>query len=606
IVSKLSAASKIGDIEKCESYLKRFFEWSERLNIKNAQKKLSFLPFKIHQFISQTGNVYVTLDDRNTRTITLEDGRYINENGDDRFIFPVLFSRYSGHDFICVKKNFAESKFEPREPEDLPDRITKDELKGNRKEGTAKITLKEENFEAGYLVLSETNEELWSEEMIDSLPETWWKEKKGQNVLDNFYEFRIPQKVFFNTEGRFSTEAEEGLNLKGWFIAAPLIYDPSCGVVYDPRTKETTKLMKVGNVGRSTATTIATFSILKSQYEQKVNAPDQKVLSFTDNRQDASLQTGHFNDFLMIGRLRSAIYRALKEAPDHELRIEYISDKVFNSLGLKESDYARFPGDPDWPDEDNEKALKDYLKVRILYDLRRGWRYNTPNLEQCALLDIGYHRLDEFCTKDSIFEKDYLLGAVNPEERCNILLHVLNYFRTAYAFNYYLLDDEKRPALEERLKQRLHPEKEWSLEADERLERPPFLVYRRVGRMRKGSFTESIGATSNLGKYIKRLFIKYGLDSMKGAVLTDYIAGLCTILKKGQFLAEHEIKGDKSSALGYQLRVEKVIWKLGDLENVLTDEVRINTVNTELKIRPNNYFKEFYQQDFTLFDKFFL
>ncbi|MCH6236658.1 DEAD/DEAH box helicase [Cognataquiflexum rubidum] len=606
IVKKLSEVSKIDDLEKCETYLKRFFEWSEKLNIKNASNKLSFLPFKIHQFISQTGNVYVTLDDRRRRNITLEDGRYIKENGDERFIFPVLFSRYSGHDFICVKRNFSESKFEPREPDDLPERITKDALKGSRKDGVSKKSLKEENFEAGYLVLPEGNEELWSEDMIDTLPETWWKEKKGQIVLDNFYEFRIPQKVFFNAEGKFSSNKEDGLNLHGWFIAAPLFYDPSCGVVYDPRTKENTKLMKVGNVGRSTATTIATFSILKSQFEQKIKTADQKLLSFTDNRQDASLQTGHFNDFLMIGRLRSAIYRAIKEADQNQLTIETISDRVFQTLGLKESDYAKFPGDPEWPDEDNEKALKDYLKVRILYDLRRGWRYNTPNLEQCALLDVSYHRLDEFCAKDSFFEKDFLLSVVSVSERQNILLHVLNYFRTAYAFNYYLLEDEKRTALEERLKQRLNPDKEWSLETDERLDIPPILVYQRVGKMRKGTYTESIGATSNLGKYIKRLFIKYEQEPIKGAVLNDYISGLCNTLKKGQFLAEIEIKGEKGSTLGYQLRVEKVIWKLGDLENVLTDEVRINTTNSDLKIRPNNYFKEFYQQDFRLFNKFFL
>ena len=35
----------------------------------------------------------------------------------------------------------------------------------------------------------------------------------------------------------------------------------------------------------------------------------RKLLSFTDNRQDASLQAGHFNDFVEVGLLRSALYR---------------------------------------------------------------------------------------------------------------------------------------------------------------------------------------------------------------------------------------------------------------------------------------------------------
>lgn len=605
IVEKLNSQSKLNDIEKCKSHLTKFFEWSERLNIKNISNRQSFLPFKIHQFISQTGNVYVTLGNRNNRNITLEDGRYLKEGENERFIFPVLFSRYTGHDFICVKKNFSEGKFEPREPDDLPPRITKDELKGSREEQRSRRKLVDKDFEAGYLVMSFDQEEIWNEEMIDSLPETWLKKKKDQIQVDNFYEYRIPRKVYFNELGRYSEEPEEDLNLKGWFIAAPLFLDPTCGVIYDPRTRENTKLMKVGNVGRSTATTISTFSILKAQFEQKVAKSDQKVMSFTDNRQDASLQTGHFNDFLMIGRLRSSIYRALKLAKDHSLTIDTISDSVFKTLGLKEIDYAKNPSDPDWPDEDNEKALKDYLKVRILYDLRRGWRYNTPNLEQCALLNVDYYRLDEFTEKEQFFEGNYLLEERTPDERRQILLHVLNYFRTAFAFDYYLFEEGNRTALEERLKQRLDSNKEWSLDADERLERPPFLTYERAGKVKKGLFLESIGATSNLGKYIKRLFVKFDLDPIKGKEVTEYIDSLCNLLKKGNFLSEKAITGDRGVVRGFQLRVEKVIWKIGDLENVLPDEVRINTTGDQVKIKPNHYFKKFYQQDFTRFDKFF-
>ncbi|MCH7411117.1 DEAD/DEAH box helicase [Belliella sp. DSM 111904] len=605
IISRLNDAAQIDDKEKCEKFLIRFFEWSEELNKKNASKRLSFLPFKIHQFISQTGNVYVTLDERKSRVITLEDGRYTEEGDQGRFIFPVLFSRYSGHDFICVKKNIPDGRLLPREPDDLPDRITKEELKGSKTENKSRRKLTENDFESGYLLLPENGEDIWSEDMIDSLPETWWKEKKGQIIVDNYYEFRIPQKIYFNSTGKFSTEKENDLDQYGWFVSAPLFIDPTCGVIYDPRTKENTKLMKVGNVGRSTTTTIATFSILKAQFEQKTPFEDQKVMSFTDNRQDASLQTGHFNDFLMIGKLRSSIYRALKNAQNNSLTLDTISDEVFKTLGLKEDHYAKNPSDPDWPDEENEKALKDYLKVRILYDLRRGWRYNTPNLEQCALLDIDYKKLQDFAVKKSFFEKDELLAKLEEDTRRNVLLHVLNYFRTAFAFDYYLFDEGNRAALEERLKQRLDPEKEWSLEADERLERTPYLVVERPGRTKKGVYLESIGATSNLGKYIKRLFIRHGLDPIKGKVLTEYINNLCLTLKRGNFLSMQEIEGDKAKVNGFRLRGEMVVWKLGDGRSVLTDEVRINTTGEGLEIKPNHYFKKFYQQDFRDFDKFF-
>ena len=38
---------------------------------------------------------------------------------------------------------------------------------------------------------------------------------------------------------------------------------------------------------------------------------EQKLMSFTDNRQDASLQAGHFNDFIQVVHLRSAIDKVL-------------------------------------------------------------------------------------------------------------------------------------------------------------------------------------------------------------------------------------------------------------------------------------------------------
>ena len=41
----------------------------------------------------------------------------------------------------------------------------------------------------------------------------------------------------------------------------------------------------------------------------------RKLLSFTDNRQDASLQAGHFNDFVEVGLLRSALYTRRSPPP---------------------------------------------------------------------------------------------------------------------------------------------------------------------------------------------------------------------------------------------------------------------------------------------------
>src|SRR5258707_1372680 len=117
-------------------------------------------------------------------------------------------------------------------------------------------------------------------------------------------------------------------------MSAPLLFDPTGGVVFDPKSNEGTKLTKLGSEGRSTSTTITAFSILNRLRDANYPAKDQKLLSFTDNVQDAALQAGHFNDFSQVIQLRSAIYRALKDAPDQTLTYSTIGEAVFKSLNL--------------------------------------------------------------------------------------------------------------------------------------------------------------------------------------------------------------------------------------------------------------------------------
>ena len=64
----------------------------------------TLLPFKLHQFISQTGSVYTTLDQDDNRFITLEPGMYKEDEAEKKPIFPNVFSRASGHPFICVSR----------------------------------------------------------------------------------------------------------------------------------------------------------------------------------------------------------------------------------------------------------------------------------------------------------------------------------------------------------------------------------------------------------------------------------------------------------------------------------------------------------------------
>lgn len=72
ISKKLSEDSK-ESLETCDDAILNLLQWCEKLNISGSKLKprKSYLPYKIHQFISQTGNVFVTLDEKSKRTITL-------------------------------------------------------------------------------------------------------------------------------------------------------------------------------------------------------------------------------------------------------------------------------------------------------------------------------------------------------------------------------------------------------------------------------------------------------------------------------------------------------------------------------------------------------
>src|SRR5207248_7744937 len=91
------------------------------------------------------------------------------------------------------------------------------------------------------------------------------------------------------------------------YLGAPFRFCLQCGVSYSATQRsDFSKLAALSSEGRSTATTILSLAAirrLRGQTDLEVDA--RKLLSFTDNRQDASLQAGHFNDFVEIALLRS-------------------------------------------------------------------------------------------------------------------------------------------------------------------------------------------------------------------------------------------------------------------------------------------------------------
>ena len=181
--------------------------------------------------------------------------------------------------------------------------------------------------------------------------------------------------------------------------------------------RERFKLAALTAEGRSSATTLLVSSALQwlNRPESGVPEDKRKLLGFTDNRQDAALQAGHFNDFLFVSLLRGAILRAVLDAGEDGLRDDEFGFRVQRALGFTASNKAARlhwmlnPGAGAVVRSDAERSLAKVLAHRVWTDLRRGWRFTNPNLSALKLIEVDFVGLDDVAADAE------RLGAMLPE-----------------------------------------------------------------------------------------------------------------------------------------------------------------------------------------------
>jgi len=574
IAEQLEAASG-RPYDACRAFLRDLLQWISIVNqaLQANGRRYTLLPFKLHQFISQTGSVYTTLDQDEERFISLEPGVYRVEDGAKKPIFPIVFSRASGHVFICVSKQG--NKLEPREF-----RVASDE---------------DEDVTDGYLIIGE---DIWDPlEDMDLLPEAWVRQTRSKPVPDSKKKAFFPSKLYFNELGECSET--KPLKWSGWFMKAPLLFDPTAGVFYDVKTNEGTKLTKLGSEGRSTSTTITAFSILNRLSDAGYRDQDQKVLSFTDNRQDAALQAGHFNDFVQVVRLRAAIRKALELAPDQTLNYATLGAAVFEALNAPFLEYANRNDEPQFTSvrDDYDRCFQDYLFYRAVADLRRSWRIILPNLEQCALLTVTYADLDGRAA-DAAWDNFPLLEELTLDARKEFISTILDFFRLEFAIhseNY--LTQSKLKENEKHFCEKLRSP--WTLDRNEELREPFFIRYDPLHRSAKFS-SKSMGPASALGKFIKLYARRNQLTiDLKGAEYRKFVERLMSMLEQADYLRSQPAKNEQNEPVSvYRLRLEKIIWKLGDGKTVKADVIKQRSYKDQAP-QPNLFFQSLYGRDFS-------
>ena len=539
------------DLQTCEQALRAWLALGSQLEREDGGRAFAF---KLHQFIGQGRTLYATPEPADRREFTLE-GQV--QAGEDRLYLPLKFCRQCGQEYYHVLQ--SEERFCPHPL------------------GGLEI---DEAYRPGYLMLAPAEND-WNE---DYLPEEW-REASGRVKRD--YRERVPRPVWVRPDGTFSTFPQPGA-VKMWHQPEPFSLCLNCGEFYTKREDEFRKLASLSSEARSSATTVLAVSLLR--YATRSGAARDKLLTFTDNRQDASLQAGHFNDFIHLAVLRAALVSALQTHAS--LTADRIAQETVAAMqgGLTLRDIARNPElDPaSSAARDVWEAFTALTEYRLYEDLRRGWRVVQPNLEELGLLRIAYRGLEELGRDERAWDVHPALAALSPSQRADLLRTLLDQFRRKLALNARPLQEQAQDQLRRRADQHLN--EFWGLDpvGDELRTANCFLLRGNSSRPAEGFSLESRSA---IGRYLRR---RLNLSTEEYRPLME---ALLSLLVRHGLLARLDPIDDHQR---FQLDVACLVWQAGDGTLPPLDPLYTRRAVAEAyadRSRPvNAFFSHFYRE----------
>ncbi|MBE9242242.1 DEAD/DEAH box helicase [Synechocystis salina] len=558
------------DLETCLQKLREHFLWGS---------ETKGLAFRLHQFISQGGSVYTTLEKPSQRQLTLE-GQYKTDG--DRLLYPLVFCRECGQDYYMVQYDATRNIVTPRLPN---------------------IYDIETDQHQGYLALNDP--EIWDEESMDRLPDTWFNvtRRNGRTPKDKYLN-HIPQKLWLHNNGQVvqgavAKEQDQDI-VSAWFVAQPFLVCLNCGVVHTKKKNEYSKLARLSNEGRSTSTTLLCLSTVSRLKEEPAIEPESaKILSFTDNRQDASLQAGHFNDFVQTSFLRASLNRALKN--HGELTHEKLAAAVVSAMEISQTDYAKEVVEFGVNVKKNEQAFKKLVEYRLYEDLRRGWRIVQPNLEQCGLLKIDYSGLEDVCHDPKPWEAypNSILQQSYPQERYQTAKVLLDNLRRELAVDAELLQPEQTEQFTKEINQRLNDQ--WKFGDQERLRSAIWASLTTNNDPRRSKETIKLTPRSKLGRFLRDPATWSSLTQPLSEI--DYESLIQTFImilaKSGYLLYDQENQR-------VQLCVSTMVWQSQKVPVIESDPLnRKSLEGSESRPLPaNQFFQDFYERNATAIRNF--
>ena len=559
-------------------------------SVRHPETNRPLFAFRIHQFLSKGDNIYSSIHSPSQRFIT---GRYqlAVPNKPTESLIPLVFCRECGQEYLSVVRDDRDGDIVYRT---RPDR---DASAGDN---------------AGYLYISD--DFAWpnsSDEvsLFDRLPDSWTAEdKRGNKGIIQSRRKKVPYSVRVlpngtQTEGTgtgapVTDDSTTSGGVRAAYAPSPFSFCLRCATSYESRGNEYARLASLTIEGRSSAMTVVSTSLVRSlkQVDDPTFDPRaRKLLTFVDNRQDASLQSGHVNDFLQVTQLRSGLAKAVAEAGVDGLETAEIGARVLDAMGIAFEDFSKAENPLGNIRKRTDEAMRAVIQYRLLNDLERGWRINMPNLEQAGLLLIDYaDRIELAETDDRWVGCHSSLASAAPEVRAELLSILLDELRRNLAVEAPLFEQAAFEAMRQSANQNLR--EPWSMDMDEKIADVRTAYPTSGGGDRRAASSRfNISGYGAFGRYlrtrselVKNTPTKLTIDDAQ-----EIIKDLLRVSAEAGLLAEVE-PNSESDIKGYRLNSESLQWKPGSGKYGIDDPIR-RTIEDEAGARVNPYFRDLYR-----------
>lgn len=530
--------------------------------------------FRLHQFISRGDTLYATVESPADRYLTIH-GQVYSPTDKNKVLLPLCFCRECGQEYYSVylakDPEAGTQKFLSREAHD------RTEVPGQTQ---------------GFLYINPDRpwpKDTDMEAQLSWLPSDWIEERGGKRQVIPSRRERVPRHYIVTADGAIGPSG-----LDAAFIPAPFLFCLGCGVSHTARQRsDFSKLGTLGSEGRSTATTILTTSAVAGLQQEETLAPEaRKLLSFTDNRQDASLQSGHLNDFIEVGLLRGAIYQAAVAAGDDGLRDDTISQRVTSALQLQFEDFGKDPTIKYGRDK-AERALRDVVGYRVYRDLRRGWRINAPNLEQCGLIEIDYAELDAVAGDDELWKALHpVLGDAPADTRRIVCRTLLDFIRRDLCIEVDYLERDTQDRIKRNSANELRDP--WAFDPVEKLDQRKIAFPCSQGDTSAQFDAVFISPLGGFGLFLRAPSTFSGAPKLDVSTTREIIVALFEGLRQANIVRECASKGERAPVSGYRINSGALIWRSGDGTKAYHDRIRMPTASAT-GTAPNKYFVELFR-----------